>query len=85
MVILAPVSDVDLPLLERARQLGGAVGVLDGQDAVGATSSSVTSVPKALKTSANSQPTAPAPTMAIVFGALLEHQHLVRREDGGAC
>jgi hypothetical protein len=35
----------------------------------GSASSSVTSVPKALKTSANSQPTAPAPTIAIAFGA----------------
>jgi hypothetical protein len=35
----------------------------------GATSISVTLVPKALKTSANSQPTAPAPTTAIVLGA----------------
>ena len=33
------------------------------------TSTSVTCVPNALKTSANSQPTAPAPTMTIDFGA----------------
>ena len=35
----------------------------------GSTSSRVTRLPNALKTSANSQPTAPAPTMAIVVGA----------------
>ena len=35
----------------------------------GAISTSVTSVPKALKTSANSQPTAPAPTITMLFGA----------------
>ena len=35
----------------------------------GSASISVTLVPKALKMSANSQPTAPAPTMASVFGA----------------
>ena len=35
----------------------------------GITSTSVTCEPNALKTSANSQPTAPAPTMAIDFGA----------------
>ena len=35
----------------------------------GATSTRVTLVPNALKTSANSQPTAPAPTTAIDFGA----------------
>ena len=35
----------------------------------GRASISVTLVPNALKTSANSQPTAPAPTIAIVFGA----------------
>ena len=36
---------------------------------VGITSISVTCVPNALKTSANSQPTAPAPTMTIDLGA----------------
>ena len=35
----------------------------------GITSTRVTCDPKAAKTSANSQPTAPAPTMVIVFGA----------------
>ena len=36
----------------------------------GSASIIVTSVPKALKTSANSQPTAPAPTIASRFGAV---------------
>ena len=47
----------------------------------GSASISVTLVPKALKMSANSQPTAPAPMTAMVFGHLLEEQRLVRADD----
>jgi hypothetical protein len=51
-------------LLSSAEQSSSSTGRMRG-----ITSSSVTLEPKALKTSANSQPTAPAPTTAIVLGA----------------
>ena len=67
--ILAPVSTVIPRFLKDRAEFHANVGVFERQSCFGITSTSVTCVPNALNTSANSQPTAPAPTMAIVFGA----------------
>jgi hypothetical protein len=79
--ILAPVRIV-IPRFLNARSTSlDASGVLERRT-FGMTSISVTWEPKALKTSANSQPTAPAPTMDDRLGRFLEDERFVRRDDG---
>ncbi len=66
--ILAPVS-TSMPRFLNARATSALASASSTGRMRGRTSTMVTLVPKALKTSANSHPTAPAPTTIIDFGA----------------
>ncbi len=66
--ILAPVTTSILRFL-KLRTSSADTSASSSGSSVGSTSISVTCVPKAENTSANSQPTAPAPMTAIVLGA----------------